>query len=225
MLMKNPLTSDDMARYESFTQNPEATSFVDSNQIYLLGFSARGDGVYRLSTNLADRFAAVDMSAGHPGDVQFDNLANTPICLQVGDEDNAYDRNTVTVDVTFKLDALALRHPGLYTHSCYVHVTRPGAWAHNSWSEIETGYARGPVLTDLHTWRNNPEAGQQHQVMMNTNAVDWVSRLPSQSPSTHRGLEPSVSPPARHITGSQLAEQALLLLGIPAYGYRRDRHV
>jgi predicted esterase len=179
MLMKDPLTSNDIARYESFTQNPEATSFVDSNQIYLLGFSAGGDGVYRLSTNLADRFAAVNMSAGHPGDVQFDNLANTPICLQVGDEDDAYDRNTTTVDVAFKLDALALRFPGLYAHSCYVHVhRRSGAWAHNSWNVVESGYSRGPVLTDLHTWRINPEAGQQHQVMMNTNAVDWVSRYP-----------------------------------------------
>ena len=179
MLMKDPLTSNDIARYKSFTQNPEATSFVDSNQIYLVGFSAGGDGVYRLSTNLADRFAAVSMSAGHPGDVQFDNLANTPICLQVGDEDDNYDRNTTTVDVAFKLDTLALRYPGLYAHNCYVHVHRvAGGDPHNSWSAIETGYSRGPVLTDLHTWRINPEAGQRHWVMMNTNVVDWVSRYP-----------------------------------------------
>jgi predicted peptidase len=46
---------------------PAGTPPVDSNRIFLVGFSAGGDGVYRLATNLSDRFAAVNMSAGHPG--------------------------------------------------------------------------------------------------------------------------------------------------------------
>jgi hypothetical protein len=176
MLLKTPFTSEDASKNPSYTPSSQATSFVDSNQIYLLGFSAGGDAVYRLSTNLADRFAAAHMSAGHPGDVQFDNLANTPICLQVGDEDSAYDRNTCTVDSAFTLDALALRHPGYYAHDCYVHVATPNAWAHNSWSAVESGLTRGPILTDLHTWRINPERGQLSQRTMNTNAIDWVSQ-------------------------------------------------
>ena len=176
MLLKTPFTSEDASKNPSYTPSSKATSFVDSNQIYLLGFSAGGDAVYRLSTNLADRFAAAHMSAGHPGDVQFDNLANTPICLQVGDEDSAYDRNTYTVDSAFTLDALALRHPGYYAHDCYVHVARPNEWAHNSWSAAESGLTRGPILIDLHTWRIDPERGQLSQRTMNTNAIDWVSQ-------------------------------------------------
>ncbi|KAJ9613173.1 hypothetical protein H2200_003114 [Cladophialophora chaetospira] len=168
--------AQDASKNPSYTPSSSATSFVDSNQIYLLGFSAGGDAVYRLSTNLAGRFAATHMSAGHPGDVQFDNLANTPICLQVGDEDSAFDHNTCTVDSAFTLDALALRHPGYYAHDCYVYVARPNAWAHNSWSAAESGLTRGPILTDLHTWRVDPERGQLSQRTMNTNAIDWVSQ-------------------------------------------------
>ena len=37
---------------------------VDSNRVYLLGYSAGGDGVYQLAPRMADRFAAAAMMAG-----------------------------------------------------------------------------------------------------------------------------------------------------------------
>jgi predicted peptidase len=57
-----------------------AQPLVNPNRVYLTGFYAGGDGVYRLSTGLSDLFAAVNMSADDPGAVQFGNLANVPIC-------------------------------------------------------------------------------------------------------------------------------------------------
>lgn len=60
---------------------------ADPNRVYLLGFSAGGDGVYQIAPRMADRFAAVNMSSGHPNGVSLMNLANTPISLQVGIRD------------------------------------------------------------------------------------------------------------------------------------------
>ena len=60
---------------------------ADPDRVYLLGFSAGGDGVYQIAPRLADRFAAANMSSGHPNGVSLLNLANCPICLQVGIRD------------------------------------------------------------------------------------------------------------------------------------------
>lgn len=72
---------DALITYMTFTEH------ADPNRVYLLGFSAGGDGVYQLSPRLADRFAAVNMSSGHPNGVSLLNLANCPICLQTGIRD------------------------------------------------------------------------------------------------------------------------------------------
>jgi len=39
---------------------------VDPKRLYLIGFSAGGDAVYRLATRLAQRFGAVNMGGDHP---------------------------------------------------------------------------------------------------------------------------------------------------------------
>lgn len=93
---------------------PTDTPLVDSNQIFLVGFSAGGDDVYRLAANLSDRFAAVNTSAGHPGhpgEVHFQNLANLPLCSQVGEMDKTISgkkgvRALAVVGANIKLDGL-----------------------------------------------------------------------------------------------------------------------
>lgn len=60
---------------------------ADPNRVFLLGFSAGGDGVYQIAPRLADRFAAVNMSSGHPNGVSLLNVANCPISLQAGIRD------------------------------------------------------------------------------------------------------------------------------------------
>lgn len=66
---------------------------VDPSRVYLLGYSAGGDGVYNLAARLSDRFAAAAMMAGHPGDARIENLRNLPFAIYVGAEDTAYDRS------------------------------------------------------------------------------------------------------------------------------------
>ena len=60
---------------------------ADPNQVYLLGFSAGGDGVYLIAARMADRFAAANMSSGHPNGVSLRNLLNCPFSIQVGVRD------------------------------------------------------------------------------------------------------------------------------------------
>ena len=60
---------------------------ADPNRVYLLGFSAGGDGVYQITPRMADRFAAANMSSGHPNGISMRNLMNCPFSIQVGVRD------------------------------------------------------------------------------------------------------------------------------------------
>lgn len=95
---------------------------ADPNKVYIVGYSAGGNGVYQIAPVLADRLAAATMTAGHPEGIDLTNLYNLPFYLNVGELDSAYNRNTVTVEYSEKLDALADKYGGGYLHWCFVHV-------------------------------------------------------------------------------------------------------
>jgi predicted esterase len=101
---------------------------VDPNRVYLMGYSAGGDGVYQLAPRMADRFAAAAMMAGHPNDARPDSLANLPFTLHMGAEDAAYDRNKVAAQWKEELAALeAAAAPGAYPHWVEIHEGK-GHW-------------------------------------------------------------------------------------------------
>ncbi len=106
---------DRLIEYMILTQN------VNPNRVYLEGFSAGGDGVYAVSPRMADRFAAVNMSSGHPNGISLLNLYNLPIQLQAGEFDSAYDRNKVTAEYGLYLDALREDEPEGYEHRTLIH--------------------------------------------------------------------------------------------------------
>ena len=83
-----------------------ATGEVDPDRVYLLGYSAGGDGVYQLAPRMADRFAAASMMAGHPNDASPLGLRNLPFAIFMGGEDGAYDRNKIAARWGETLDAL-----------------------------------------------------------------------------------------------------------------------
>ena len=89
---------------------------VDPNRVYLIGYSAGGDGVYQLAPRLADRFAAAGMCAGHPNDVTPEGLRNLPFFLYMGGEDSAFNRNKVVGEYSAKIDALQAADPAGYVH-------------------------------------------------------------------------------------------------------------
>lgn len=104
----------------------DASLFLDGdpNRAYLVGYSAGGDGVYQIAPRMADRFAAANMTAGHPNGISMINTYNLPFFLQVGELDTAYSRNTVTVEYAQLLDSLAEEYGGGYPHELFVHVNK-----------------------------------------------------------------------------------------------------
>lgn len=104
-----------------------AAGTVDPDRVYLMGYSAGGDGVYALAPRMADRFAAASMMAGHPNGISLVGLRNLPFSIQVGAEDNQYDRAKVAAEYGAKLDALEAADPGGYAHFTEIHPGK-GHW-------------------------------------------------------------------------------------------------
>ncbi len=89
---------------------------VDPNRVYIMGYSAGGDGVYQLAPRMADRLAAAAMMAGHPNEASPLGLRNVPFTIHVGANDAGYGRNKVARRWAEKLDALQEDDPNGYTH-------------------------------------------------------------------------------------------------------------
>ncbi|KAM7201161.1 hypothetical protein V8F33_003573 [Rhypophila sp. PSN 637] len=138
------------AKQSPMSNDAGPTVSINPNRVYLIGFSAGGDGVYRLANRLAQRFAAVNMGGGHPGSIiqhagipdsdkkRLDNgllnVANTPTCLQVGMGDRYNDaavRSWTVAQSGVDLDANqahyrnnVFNNPGanIYDHAVYIHT-------------------------------------------------------------------------------------------------------
>ena len=94
---------------------------VDPNRVYIMGYSAGGDGVYQLAPRMADRLAAAAMMAGHPNDASPLGLRNIGFTLHMGGDDAAYNRNTVAAEWKQKLADLQAGDPEGYRHSVTIH--------------------------------------------------------------------------------------------------------
>lgn len=151
--------------YDRLIENMILYYNVDPNRVYILGFSAGGDGVYLVSPRMADRFAAANMSAGHHNGTSVTNLYNTPIQLQVGMKDTAYDRHLVTVEYDKHLDDLHKEYHGGYEHNVFVHVDKP----HNfkDWSNEEQC-----VVEDNMKWH---DTGEYTTKLADTNAIHFLN--------------------------------------------------
>ncbi|MDX1682233.1 MAG: hypothetical protein R3336_03840, partial [Phycisphaeraceae bacterium] len=89
---------------------------VDPDRVYLLGYSAGGDGVYQLAPRMADSFAGASMMAGHPNETSPLGLRNLPFSIHVGERDSGYNRNKVARQWQQKLADLAEKDPHGYEH-------------------------------------------------------------------------------------------------------------
>ncbi|NNJ26676.1 dienelactone hydrolase family protein [Alienimonas chondri] len=100
---------------------------VDPNRVYLMGYSAGGDGTFQLAPRMADRFAAASMMAGHPNETQPDGLRNLPFSIWMGGDDAAYDRNKIAARWEKKLAALHKDDPDGYEHKVVIYPNT-GHW-------------------------------------------------------------------------------------------------
>ena len=94
---------------------------VNPNRVYLMGYSAGGDGVYQLAPRMADRFAAASMMAGHPNDASPLGLRNLPFRIFMGANDAAFKRNKVAAEWGEKLKALQEKDPKGYEYGVNIY--------------------------------------------------------------------------------------------------------
>lgn len=105
---------------EELIQTLAYTLDVNPDKVYLMGYSAGGDGVWRLAPRLADHFASASMMAGHPGDVSLVNVRNMPFTIWVGGDDAAYNRNREVAARGRELDSLQSTDENGYIHETHV---------------------------------------------------------------------------------------------------------
>ena len=127
---------------------------VNPNKVYLLGYSAGGDGVWRMAPRMADRWAAASMMAGHPGNASQVNLMNLPFMIWMGENDVAYDRNILAKEKGEVLDSLSAANPGKYIHSTHI-IKDKGHWMDGKDAEAigwMAQYRRNPYPKSI-VWR------------------------------------------------------------------------
>jgi pimeloyl-ACP methyl ester carboxylesterase len=100
---------------------------VDPDRVYLLGYSAGGDGVYQLAPRMADRWAAAAMMAGHPNETSPLGLRNVAFAIHVGGLDGAFQRNQVAREWEQKLAELHQADPDGYVHLVKIYPDK-GHW-------------------------------------------------------------------------------------------------
>lgn len=103
---------------------------VNPNRVYLMGYSAGGDGVWQLAPRMADQLAAASMMAGHPNDASQLGLRNLPFAIFMGGKDAAYDRNRIAAEKAAILDDLEKGDPGAYVHQVHIYP-ECGHWMNN----------------------------------------------------------------------------------------------
>ena len=108
---------------------------INPDRVYLLGYSAGGDGVYQLGPRMADRFAAAAMMAGHPNETTPEGLRNLPFAVLMGGEDNAYNRARVAAEFGEKLAALRESDAEGYEHRTIIYPGL-GHWMDRKDAEI-----------------------------------------------------------------------------------------
>ena len=142
MWFKPPI--DDM--FDELIRTMVVLHHVNPDKVYLLGYSAGGDGVWRMAPHMADRWAAASMMAGHPGDVSLLSLRNLPFMIWCGGDDAAYNRNSVNTQRGMEMDSLQHADPQGYIHQTHIVLGKP------HWMDLEDKAA----LPWMAQYRRNP---------------------------------------------------------------------
>jgi poly(3-hydroxybutyrate) depolymerase len=111
--------------FDRLIENYVVLRGVNPDRVYLLGYSAGGDGVWQLAPRMADRWAAAAMMAGHPNEASLLPLRNLPFALFMGGNDSAYNRNQVAAERAAELARLREADPGGYDHLARIYPGLP----------------------------------------------------------------------------------------------------
>lgn len=121
--------------FHRILEDAVAIEGVNPNRVYIMGYSAGGDGVYQLAPRMADQLAAAAMMAGHPNGVSALGLRNIGFTLHMGGKDAAYNRNKKAAEWKEKLADLKTEDPEGYIHEVVIHPE------HGHWMERDDAVA------------------------------------------------------------------------------------
>lgn len=154
---------------------------VNPNKVYVMGYSAGGDGTYQLAPRMADRWAAAAMMAGHPNETSPLSLRNIGFAIFMGGEDAAFKRNTIAAEWKTKLADLQADDPTGYKHKVTIYEGL-GHWMNNKDKEAlpwMATFTRNPypnkivwkqddVVHKYFYWIGVPEAnsGDRHETVV-----------------------------------------------------------
>ena len=162
---------------------------VNPDKVYILGYSAGGDGIWRLAPRMADHWAAASMMAGHPGDVSLVNVRNLPFMIWCGGKDEAYNRNREAAKRGVEMDSLQKQDSEGYIHETHILADK------EHWMDLEdkaaipwmAQYRRNPwpchlvwqqesVLKEHFYWVSVPRAemerGKRVEINVKDNVID-----------------------------------------------------
>lgn len=146
---------------------------VNPDKVYITGYSAGGDGTWRMAPRMADSWAASAMMAGHPGGVKLVNLRNTPFQIWMGENDGAYDRNKCAVVEGAIMDSLQKNDPEGYIHETHI-VPGVGHWMNRADTAAipwMAQYKRNPYPTKI-VWRQDGDCAHTSFYWLKVNKTE-----------------------------------------------------
>lgn len=192
------------AFFAQLIQDAVAFAEVDVNRVYLMGYSAGGDGVFRMAPRMADHWAAVSMMAGHPGDVRADNLRNLPFTLHMGENDKAYDRNKHAVEWKKILADLHEADKEGYVHEVMI---RPGM---GHWMQGKDAVAV-PWMAK-YTRNTGPKKVVWYQPFnMKQQQFYWLAEAVPQDSKIARKVVASIEKQTIHVTSENVSQVTVRL--------------
>ncbi|CAF3505289.1 unnamed protein product [Rotaria sp. Silwood1] len=190
--------------FDRIIENYIIVKEINPNRVYILGYSAGGDGVYQLAPRMADRFAAASMMAGHPNDASPLGLRNLPFAIFVGEKDSSYNRNEVARQWSEQLDALQKTDSNAYHH--YVNICADmGHWMCGRDAE---------ALSWMAKWTRNPWPKRVVWVQddVTHDRFYWISLPDSVKPEQGQKITAEVVEQIIFITTSEGIQQLTLCL-------------
>lgn len=142
--------------FEQLIQDAILMEGVNPNKVYVMGYSAGGDGTFQLAPRMADHWAAAAMMAGHPGDASALNLRNLPFAIYMGGEDAAYNRNKLAAAWGKRLDSLEALSPKHFIHDVQIYPGLPHWMSRKDTVAIGwmSGFTRNPLPSTI-SWHQD----------------------------------------------------------------------
>lgn len=166
--------------FSRLIENMVAYRGVNPEKVYLMGYSAGGDGVWQLAPRMADRFAAASMMAGHPNESKLLGVRNLPFGIFMGGNDKAYDRNKVAAEKIEKIKQLQADDKDGYVHMARIYEGLPhwmnlkdaesipwmAKFTRKTWPDKIVWY-QDDVTHDRFYWLELPEGAARKEQLIN----------------------------------------------------------